>query len=91
MTNEQLNKLSIEELRDLNSRVVQIIKLKLSILSTVNADKIKVGMTVKYIGGTNKIKNEKFEVVKIKKTNALCVSNLTGISWNIRMANIEPI
>jgi hypothetical protein len=90
MTNSELNKLSLSELRDLRNRVTEMLSLKMQIEGKINADSLKIGMTVKYIGGTNKIKDEKFKVVKINKVNAQCKSYSTGIAWNIKLANIEP-
>ena len=90
MKNQELNDLSISELRDLRNRVTEMLSLKMQIEGKINADSLKVGMTVKYIGGTNKIKNEKFKVLKINKVNAQCKSYSTGITWNIKLANIKP-
>ena len=90
MTNSQLNQLSLSELRDLNKRVQEIYSLKLKMECMVNAETLKVGTTVRYIGGKNKIKNETFILEKINNVNAVCKSNITGTRWNIKLANIEP-
>lgn len=90
MNNSELNKLSISELRDLINRVTEMLSLKMQIEGKLNADSLKVGMTVKYVGGPNKIKDEKFKVLKINKVNVQCKSYSTGITWNIKLANVEP-
>jgi len=89
MTNSELNQLSLTELRDLSKRVQEMYSLKLKMEGMVNAETLKVGMTVKYVGGSSKIKNETFVIEKIKSVNALCKSNITGTKWNIKLANIE--
>jgi len=90
MNNAELNKLSVSELRDLRNRVTEMLKLKLHIEGRINADSLTVGSTVKYIGGTNRIKDERFKLLKINKVNAVCKSLSTGTTWNIKLANIQP-
>jgi hypothetical protein len=89
MTNVELNKLSVTELRELRNRVTEMLQLKMQLEGKLNKDTLQVGMTVRYIGGKNKIKNETFVIEKIKSVNALCKSNTTGTKWNINLANIE--
>jgi hypothetical protein len=89
MTNVELNKLSVAELRELRNRVTEMLQLKMQLEGKLNKDTLQVGMTVRYIGGKNKIKNETFVIEKIKSVNALCKSNVTGTKWNINLANIE--
>jgi len=90
MNNSELNNLSISELKDLRNKVTEMLSLKMQIAGRINADFLSKGMTVKYVGGTNKIKNERFKILKINKVNAQCKSFSTGITWNIKLANIEP-
>lgn len=89
MTNVELNKLSVSELRELRNRVAEMLQLKMQLEGKLNKDTLQIGMTVRYIGGKNKIKNETFVIEKIKSVNALCKSNVTGTKWNINLANIE--
>jgi hypothetical protein len=89
MTNVELNNLSVAELRELRNRVTEMLQLKMQLEGKLNKDTLQVGMTVRYIGGKNKIKNETFVIEKIKSVNALCKSNVTGTKWNINLANIE--
>ena len=89
MTNVELNKLSVAELRELRNRVAEMLQLKMQLEGKLNKDTLQIGMTVRYIGGKNKIKNETFVIEKIKSVNALCKSNVTGTKWNINLANIE--
>ena len=91
MKNSELNQLSILELRDLNKRVVEMMKLKMQIEGRLNADNLEVGMTVKYKGSTTKLLSEKFIIQKISKVNAQCKNIRTGVIWNIKLCNIEPI
>jgi hypothetical protein len=90
MTNTELNKLSVAELRELRDRVTEMLQLKMQIEGKLNKDVLKFGMTVKYIGGRDTIKNETFIVEKINKVNAVCKSNVDGRRWSINIANIEP-
>lgn len=90
MTNAELNKLSITELRSLKNQVNEMLQLKMQIEGKLNKDILKVGMNVKYLGNRNKIKNETFIIEKINKVNAICKSNVNGIRirWSINIANI---
>lgn len=87
----ELKNLSTKELLDLNKRVVEMIKLKRRIEGVDMMQELEPGMTVKYVGGTNKIKNETFTVKKIKRVNVLCESNVSGGLWNIKPANLEIV
>lgn len=89
MTNADLNKLSLTELRELHSKVFEMIKLKKAIEGRLNADNLEVGMIVRYKGAKDKLKDEKFEIIKISKVNAICQSLLNSQKWNINLANIE--
>jgi hypothetical protein len=90
MTNSELNKMSVAELRELRNRVTEMLQLKMQIEGKLNKDFLKTGMTVKYIGGRDKIKNETFVVERINRVNAVCKSNVDGRRWNINIANIQP-
>lgn len=48
-------------------------------------------MTVRYKGTSSKIKDEKFLLEKINKKNGVCKSLITGVRWNINLANIEMV
>jgi hypothetical protein len=89
MINTELNKMSLSELRDLSKRVREMYALKLKMEGMINAETLKVGMIVRYIGGKNKIKDETFLLEKINNVNAVCKSNVTGMRWTIKLANIE--
>jgi hypothetical protein len=90
MTNAELNQLSIIELRALNHKVCEMIRLKQQIEGKMNADNLKIGMPVKFTGDDKRIKNQKFTVLKINKTRAQCKNHITGAVWNLTLANIEP-
>jgi len=90
-TNEELNKYSLADLRQLHFKVVEMIRLKSSIEARLNADNLEAGMTVRYKGTSSKIKDEKFLLEKINKKNGVCKSLITGVRWNINLANIEMV
>lgn len=89
MTNAELNKLSLIELRELKNRVTEMFQLKMKVEGKINKSILQVGMTVRYIGGKGKIKNETFIIEKINSVNVLCKCIATGTKWNIKPANIE--
>ena len=64
MTNTELNKLTLEELRELNKKVVTMIKLKRTIEGTLNSDNLKKGMNVRYKGTSDKLKGAELVVIK---------------------------
>lgn len=86
-----LKSLSTEELINLNKQVVEMIKLKRRMDGVAVMQNLELGMEVRYVGGTNKIKNETFTVKKIKRVNVLCESNITGDLWNIKPVNLEQV
>ncbi len=90
MKNSELNLLSIEELRELNHRVCEMIRLKQQIEGKLNADNLEIGMTVKFVGYDKRIKDQIFTVLKINKTRAQCKNHNTGVVWNLILANIKP-
>lgn len=90
-TFENLENLSLDELRELRTKIDAIYTLKLKMASIINADNLTVGVEVKYVGGTNKIKGETFIVQKIKQVNALCKSTVNGALWNIKLANLQTV
>lgn len=90
ITTAELSKMSVSELRDLNRKVVDMLKLKIQIDGKINSEKLSVGMTVKYIVDSKKISsNEEFRIEKINKVNAICKSKTSGKLWNIKLANIK--
>ena len=90
MTNAELNQLSISELRELNRKVVEMVKLKMQFEGKINADNLEKGMIVKYKGSSDKLQGQKFVIEKISKVNAQCKSLRDNRTWNINLANIEP-
>lgn len=91
LTNEQLNGMSLSELRELHKKVAEMIQLKQMVAAKLNADKLEPGMTVRYKGTSAKVKDEKFLLEKINKKNGVCKSLATGVRWNINLANIEEV
>jgi hypothetical protein len=68
MNYSQLSKLSVEELRNLNQMVVQLIKQKRTIESLEKKIGLQVGMKVKV--NHPKLQGRELEVVKINRTKA---------------------
>jgi transcription antitermination factor NusG len=69
MTYSELNKLSIEELRNLNSKVVEIIKLKRSEIALDIKDELRIGMNVSV--NHPKLNGKQLRVEKINRTKAV--------------------
>ena len=68
MNYSQLSKLSVEELRNINQMVVQLIKQKRTIESLEKKMGLQVGMKVKV--NHPKLQGKELEVVKINRTKA---------------------
>ena len=89
MTNAELMNLSIEELRDLNARLVEVMKLKKQSIAFVNKEQFTKGMIAEYVGTSSNIHYKEFEIVKINRTKAECKCVVTGKLWNIQIANLK--
>ena len=68
MNYSQLSKLSVEELRNINKLVVDLIKQKRTIQSLENKVGLRVGMTVKV--NHPKLRGKELSVNKINRTKA---------------------
>ena len=90
MTTTELMNLSIEELRDLNTRLVEVLKLKKQTIAFVNKETLTKGMIAEYVGTSTNIHYKKFEIVKINRTKAEFKCVVTGKLWNIQIANLKP-
>lgn len=90
MTNAELMNLSIEELRDLNARLVEVLKLKKQTVAFMNKETLTKGMIAEYIGTSSKVHYKEFEIVKINRTRAECKCVVTGKLWSIQIANLKP-
>jgi len=88
MTNEQLNEMSVTELRELNSRVIAYIKLKNEIACKLNAGKIAPGMTVGIKTKNPELMGHKFLLEKINKKFAVCKDIVTSKTWNVLICNV---
>lgn len=69
MTYSQLNSLSIEQLRELNSKVVEVIKMKRSEMAFEVKDELRVGMNVSV--NHPKLAGKQLRVEKINRTKAV--------------------
>lgn len=87
MNYSQLSKLSVEQLRDINQMVVQLIKQKRNIESLEKKMGLQIGMNVKV--NHPKLMGRELEVIKINRTKA----NLRVIggfaSYNVPVSMIE--
>jgi hypothetical protein len=88
MTNAELMNLSITELRELNHKVVEIIKLKNSLASRLNADNIAVGMRVEIKTNNPLLIGHIFMLEKINKKYAVCRDIKTDKTWNVLICNV---
>jgi hypothetical protein len=68
MNYTQLNQMSIEELRNLNSLVIEVIKSKTSLMAFEKKQELRVGMNVSV--NHPKLMGKKLEVIKISRTKA---------------------
>jgi hypothetical protein len=91
MTTEQLNVLSLAELKDLSARLHEVIQVKMFEQTVLNKASLRVGQTVCYIGNSKKIRGGIFEIKMLNRTNAVCKSVSTGEQWNIKIANLKAI
>jgi len=69
MTYSELSKLSIEELRELNSKVVEVIKLKRKEVALEKKDELRIGMNVSV--NHPKLAGKQLVVEKINRTKAV--------------------
>ena len=89
MTYSELSKLSIEELRNLNSMVIETIKSKKSLLALETKDSLYVGAMVSV--DHPKMAGHELKVTKINRTKAICeMINGTG-SYNVPLSMINII
>ena len=87
MNYSELNKMSIEELRNLNSLVVEVIKSKKSLMAFEMKQELRVGMNVSV--NHPKLMGKQLRVEKINRTNAsLKVLNGMG-SYNVPISMIQ--
>ena len=89
MTYSELSKLSIEELRNLNSMVIETIKSKKSLLALETKDYLYVGAIVSV--DHKKMAGHELKITKINRTKAICeMINGTG-SYNVPLSMINII
>lgn len=76
MTYQELNQLTIEELRSLNSKVVEVIKMKRSVQAMDIKDELYLGANVSV--NHPKLQGKQLRVEKINRTKAV-LSVLNGV------------
>lgn len=88
MTYSELSKLSIEELRTLNSMVVETIKSKKSLLALEKKDSLHVGAIVSV--DHPKMAGHELKVTKINRTKAVCelINGMGSYNVPLNMINI---
>lgn len=90
MNYNQLNEMSIEELKNLNRLLIEVIKSKQSMMAYEMKHSLKVGANVR-IKHPKINPNEQFIVRKIKQKNASVVSVNGSRSYNVAMSLLEVI
>ena len=89
MTYSELSKLSIEELRALNNKVVEVIKMKRSEVTLDVKESLYVGANVKV--NHPKLVGKQLQVEKINRTKA-AVKVLNGFGfYNVPLSMIELV
>jgi hypothetical protein len=88
MTYSELSKLSIEELRNLNSMVIETIKSKKSLLALEKKDSLYVGAIVSV--DHPKMAGHELKVTKINRTKAVCelINGMGSYNVPLNMINI---
>ena len=86
MNYSELSKLSVEELRNINRIVVELIKAKRTVESLTNKAGLKVGMSVRV--NHPKLAGKELFVNKISRTKAT-LSVKSGACYNVPMSLIE--
>jgi len=93
LSNAELNEMTLEDLKILNQKVCETIKLKQQTLIHLKKDDLAVSMVVKYTGTPdNRIKSdETFTILSINQKKCKLKSNLTNILWTISMICLEEV
>ena len=87
MNYSQLNQMSLEELRNLNSLVVEVIKSKRAIIAFEKKQELRVGMTVSV--NHPKLMGKQLRVEKVNRTKA-SLKLLNGFgSYSVPLNMIE--
>ena len=89
MTYSELSKLSIEELRNLNSMVIETIKSKKSLLALETKDSLYVGAIVSV--DHKKMAGHELKITKINRTKAVCEMVNGKGSYNVPLTMINII
>ena len=89
MTYSELNSLSIEQLRSLNSKVVEVIKLKRKEVALEKKDELRIGMNVSV--NHPKLAGKQLVVEKINRTKAVLkvLNGFGGYTVPLSMININ--
>ena len=88
MTYSELSKLSISELRNLNSMVIETIKSKKSLLALEKKDSLYVGAIVSV--DHPKMAGHELRITKINRTKAVCelINGMGSYNVPLNMINI---
>jgi len=89
MTYSELSKLSIEELRNLNSKILETIKSKKSLLALETKDSLYVGAMVSV--DHPKMAGHELRITKINRTKAVCEMVNGKGSYNVPLTMINII
>ena len=89
MNYSELSKLSIEELRNLNSKIIETIKSKKSLLALETKDSLYVGAMVSV--DHPKMAGHELKITKINRTKAVCEMVNGKGSYNVPLTMINII
>jgi len=87
MNYSELSKLSIEELRNLNSKIIETIKSKKSLLALETKDSLYVGAMVSV--DHPKMAGHELRITKINRTKAVCEMVNGKGSYNVPLSMIS--
>ena len=87
MTYQELNQMSVSELRSLNRKVVEMIKTKNRTNAIMAKDTLSVGMKVQV--NHPKLQGQWFEIQKINRTKAVVKQESGSTSYNVPMNLIQ--
>lgn len=87
MTYQELNQLTIEELRNLNSKIVEVIKLKRNEVAMDVKEELRIGLNVSV--NHPKLRGKQLRVEKINRTKAVLKVLNGGGSYTVPLSMIS--
>ena len=90
MTNEELYQMTMEELIDLNNKVVSALKNKRAYEIAQKKSQLYVTQAVNVINSKKSDPDEKFIIKKINNVKAQCLCVSTNVVWTIPISMLVP-